>query len=74
MSTALTSAQSGVLAFVRQYRRENQMPPTRAEIAQYFGWVSANSAEQHLQALASKGVIRLQPGRPRGIFDLQEVS
>lgn len=71
--SALTQAQADVLAFVRAHRREHQVPPTRAEIAQHFGWASDNSAAQHLKALAQKGAIRLTGGA-RGIFDLQEVS
>ncbi|MCK7494160.1 MAG: hypothetical protein MZW92_25235 [Comamonadaceae bacterium] len=34
-------------------------PPTRAEIARQLGFRSANAAEDHLRALARKGVIEL---------------
>jgi len=43
------------------------MPPTRAEIASHFGFRSANAAEDHLKALARKGMIELQSGVSRGI-------
>ena len=43
------------------------MPPTRAEISQELGFKSANAAEDHLRALARKGVIALMPGTSRGI-------
>jgi repressor LexA len=43
------------------------MPPTRAEIAGELGFRSANAAEEHLRALARKGVIALVPGTSRGI-------
>jgi repressor LexA len=43
------------------------MPPTRAEIARELGFRSANAAEEHLRALARKGVISLVPGASRGI-------
>ncbi len=43
------------------------MPPTRAEIARELGFRSANAAEEHLRALARKGVISLVPGTSRGI-------
>jgi repressor LexA len=43
------------------------MPPTRAEIANNLGFRSANTAEDHLRALARKGVIELRPGSSRGI-------
>ena len=42
-------------------------PPTRAEIATELGFKSANAAEEHLQALARKGVIELVGGTSRGI-------
>jgi len=46
---------------------ETGMPPTRAEIAAELGFRSPNAAEEHLRALARKGVIALMPGTSRGI-------
>jgi repressor LexA len=43
------------------------MPPTRVEIAAELGFRSPNAAEDHLKALAKKGVIELVPGASRGI-------
>jgi len=43
------------------------MPPTRAEIASFMGFRSANAAEDHLRALERKGAITLTPGTSRGI-------
>lgn len=63
----LTPRQSEVLRFVRDFNRLNGWPPTRTEIARYFGWSSANAAEEHLQRLAGKGAIYLTPGIARGI-------
>lgn len=71
---ALTAIQSQVLAFVRSYRAEHQVPPTCAEISEHFGWSSRNSAVVHLQALEKKGHIRLGHGRARAIFDLSAVA
>ncbi|MDO9192772.1 MAG: transcriptional repressor LexA, partial [Undibacterium sp.] len=42
-------------------------PPTRAEIATELGFRSTNAAEEHLQALARKGVIEIAAGTSRGI-------
>lgn len=70
MNSDLTTTQRKVLAFIREHRRENQMPPTRAEIASHFNWSSPNAAQCHLQALANHGAIRLSRS-PRGIFDLE---
>lgn len=74
MSHNLTSQQRAVLLFVVRYRNEHQTPPTRADISEHFGWSSANAAEDHLKALASKGFVRLQPGRARNIFVLREAE
>lgn len=67
----LTEPQRKVLAFLREYRREHQMPPTRAQIAAHFNWASANAAECHLRALERHGAIRLGAGKARAIFDLE---
>lgn len=67
----LTTTQRKVLAFIREHRRENQMPPTRAQIASHFKWSSANSAQCHLKALEKHGAITLSAGKARGIFDLE---
>ena len=48
------------------------MPPTRAEIAQTLGFKSANAAEEHLKALAKKGMIKMKPGASRGIQLVEE--
>ena len=63
----LTARQSQVLDLVRQHMRETGYPPTRAEIAKTLGFKSANAAEEHLRALARKGVIQIMAGVSRGI-------
>ena len=70
MTTHITEAQAKTLSFIVQSQRENQMPPTRTEIAQHFGWKSANAAQEHLEALERKGAIRLRKNVARGIFVL----
>ncbi len=66
-SPKLTARQAEILAYVRQRVLEMGAPPTRAEIAQAFGFKSANAAEAHLRALAKKGVIEIQGATSRGI-------
>jgi repressor LexA len=63
----LTPRQSQILRLIQRFIAETGMPPTRAEIAQELGFRSANAAEDHLRALARKGVISLIPGTSRGI-------
>jgi repressor LexA len=63
----LTPRQAEVLGLIRASLVDAGRPPTRAEIARTLGFRSANAAEEHLQALARKGVIELVPGASRGI-------
>ncbi len=63
----LTSRQSEVLDFIRRHLLEQGLPPTRAEIVAAFGFRSPTAAEDHLRALARKGVIELRAGASRGI-------
>ncbi|HNH93920.1 MAG TPA: repressor LexA, partial [Accumulibacter sp.] len=66
-SSSLTVRQQEVLDFIRNTMEVLGAPPTRAEIANAFGFASHNGAEEHLRALARKGVILLEPGSARGI-------
>lgn len=63
----LTARQEEVLQLIKTTMSETGMPPTRAEIALRLGFKSANAAEEHLKALARKGVIEILPGTSRGI-------
>ncbi|MFQ3234764.1 MAG: repressor LexA [Paraglaciecola sp.] len=63
----LTPRQQEVLQLIKNTMLETGMPPTRAEIARSLGFKSANAAEEHLKALARKGVIEILPGTSRGI-------
>ncbi|MDT3677304.1 MAG: transcriptional repressor LexA [Burkholderiaceae bacterium] len=64
---ALTPRQQQILSLIRQHIADTGFPPTRAEIAAQLGFRSANAAEEHLKALARKGVIELTAGASRGI-------
>ncbi len=65
--TKLTARQQEVFDLIRRAIERTGFPPTRAEIAAELGFSSANSAEEHLRALARKGVIELAAGASRGI-------
>ncbi|MET4578572.1 transcriptional repressor LexA [Ottowia thiooxydans] len=66
-SPKLTARQQQILQLVQNAISRTGAPPTRAEIAAELGFKSANAAEEHLQALARKGVIELVSGTSRGI-------
>ncbi|HCZ13164.1 MAG TPA: repressor LexA [Candidatus Accumulibacter sp.] len=72
--TTLTARQQEVLDFIRNTLEILGAPPTRAEIANAFGFASHNAAEEHLKALARKGIIVLEPGSARGIRLVEQLG
>jgi len=64
----LTKRQQEIFDFILECMANNGAPPTRAEIAEHFGFKSPNAAEDHLKALDKKGHIELRSGTSRGIF------
>jgi repressor LexA len=70
----LTERQQQILELIRQAIIRTGFPPTRAEIATQLGFRSPNAAEEHLKALARKGVITLAAGTSRGIRLIAEPS
>lgn len=64
---ALTNRQQQIYDLIRERITLNGMPPTRAEIAQELGFRSPNAAEEHLRAMARKGVLEIVTGASRGI-------
>lgn len=63
----LTNRQQQILDLIRSHIENTGLPPTRADIAEEFGFKSPNAAEEHLKALARKGAIEILPGTSRGI-------
>jgi len=69
---ALTARQQQGYDLIRDHINQTGMPPTRAEIASQLGFRSPNAAEEHLKALARKGVIEIVSGASRGIRLMME--
>ncbi|GAA0817769.1 transcriptional repressor LexA [Colwellia sp. D2M02] len=70
---SLTKRQQQILDLIKDKIADTGMPPTRAEIATFFGFKSANAAEEHLKALAKKGYIEMLAGTSRGIRLTEEI-
>ena len=70
----MTPRQQEILAVIRNTLEVLGAPPSRAEIASAFGFASHNAAEEHLKALAKKGVIVLEPGSARGIRLVEQLG
>ena len=68
----LTPRQAEILKLIEDYTENSGYPPTRNEICEAMGFRSPNAAEEHLRALARKGVIEMIPGASRGIRLKQE--
>jgi repressor LexA len=68
----LTPRQAQILKLIEDYTESSGYPPTRSEICEAMGFRSPNAAEEHLRALARKGVIEMIPGASRGIRLKQE--
>ena len=68
----LTASQQEVYDFLKHHLETTGRPPTRAEISKELGFRSPNAAEEHLKALAKKGVIEIVSGASRGIRLLLE--
>lgn len=64
---SLTPRQQQIFSLIKSHIESTGYPPTRADIAREFGFKSHNAAEEHLKALARKGVIEIIPGASRGI-------
>ncbi len=74
MADNLTPRQQEILDFIRNSLEVLGAPPTRTEICNAFGFASPNAAEDHLRALAKKGVIILEPGSARGIRLVEQLG
>lgn len=66
----LTDRQAEVLGYIVQTLEQHGRPPTRADIAEHFGFRVRSSAEDQLRKLERRGYIELLP-ESRGIRLLQ---
>jgi repressor LexA len=69
----LTPRQQEILSLIRHHIEDTGFPPTRMDICHALGFKSPNAAEEHLKALARKGVIALTSGASRGIRLVEEL-
>lgn len=59
---ALTPRQSEIFEWIKEYLRENQIPPSIREIAEEFQISSPNGVLCHLRSLEEKGWIERSEG------------
>jgi len=70
-TTEPSPRQRQLLELIEQYLRRHSRPPTRADLASAMGLRNRQGIDQHLRALAGKGLIALEPGVARNIRLLQ---
>jgi repressor LexA len=70
----LSPRQQKLLAYIRDYRDENQYPPTYAEIQEALNFSSKSHVDYHLKALERKKYIERVPGASRGIRLLRKAG
>ena len=63
--------QRQMLELIEQFLHRHGRPPTRADLTTAMGLRNRQGIDQHLRALAGKGLIALEPGIARGIRLLQ---
>ena len=68
----LTDIQQSTLEWIQRFVRENQIAPSRAEIAEGLGLRHQSIVDQRLFALQRKGWIELRAGKPRYLRLLNE--
>lgn len=74
LDTPLTEKQTAVLAFITDFTARERWAPTRKEIADHFGWRSINAAEEHIQALITKGRLVVRHGAWHAHRNIQVVE
>ena len=70
-STEPSPRQRQMLELIEQFLQRHGRPPTRADLALAMKLRNRQGIDQHLRALAGKGLIALEPGVARGIRLLQ---
>jgi repressor LexA len=70
-TTEPSPRQRQLLELIEQFLRRHGRPPTRADLASAMGLRNRQGIDQHLRALAGKGLIALEPGVARNIRLLQ---
>ncbi len=67
MKKELTKIQKNILDFLIDQIKGKGIPPTLADIANYFGYSNRATVQQHLKAIEKKGYIKKNPKLSRGI-------
>lgn len=63
----LTDKQNAVFQYIKDRSLRGELPPTRLQIKEQFGYKSVTSVSSVLDFLTKKGVIEILPGTARGI-------
>jgi len=67
MTHSRVEARRLALIEIQRSLNERGLPPTRREISVALGWASPSTAQEIIGKLIEEGLIRVEPGIPRGI-------
>ena len=63
----LTDRQQEIFEFIRQQQQTRGIIPSIAEMQEHFGFASPTAVVGHLRALETKGVLKREPNKARGL-------
>ena len=72
LNAMLTDRQQEILDFIRDARHGRGVTPTTREIQEHLGLGSQTTVIDHLRALETKGVLRREPNKARGLVPTDE--
>ncbi len=64
---AVTPRQREILVFVQEHLAKHERSPTRAEIADHFGFSSLGTVQRHLDRLVAHGLLSRAPHKHRSL-------
>ncbi len=74
MPATLTTRQTRILDFIRDYTRTVGYPPTVREIGAHAGLTATSSVHRQLEVLAAKGYLRRTGNRSRAVVVLDQAD
>jgi repressor LexA len=63
----LTNRQQEIFDFIREQQKQRGIIPSIAEMQEHFGFASSTAVVDHLRALETKGVLKREPNKARGL-------
>lgn len=72
--TDLTEKQKKVLEFIVDFIKNNGVPPSFREIAEFFSYKSLRTVYDHIKTLERKGFLKKESGKSRHFFPVRDIE